>query len=114
MKNIIIGICSIILAFSSCEQADSAPNDILADSVMTDILVEISIVDAAYNYSLSKPDALRFKQELFYEQIMKDFKTNRNQFLESLNYYSINTKRLQKIYEDALVELNKRQVKQIP
>jgi hypothetical protein len=76
-------------------------------------LVEISIVDVAYNYSLSKPDAARFKQEFFYEKIMKSNNTNRNQFIESLNYYSINTKRLQKIYEDALVELSKRQVKQV-
>jgi hypothetical protein len=114
MKKIIFGICLIIMAFSSCEQADSLPNNILSDSVMTDILVEISIVDAAYNYSLSKPDAVRFKQEFFYEKIMKNHNTNRNQFIESLNYYSINTKRLQKIYEDALVELSKRQVKQVP
>lgn len=102
-----------VALFSSCEESQSTPEGILPDSVMTDILVEISIVDAAYNYSISKPDAARFKQEFFYEQIMKDFKTNRKQFLESLNYYSINTKRLQKIYEDALADVSKRQVQQV-
>jgi hypothetical protein len=45
---------------------------------------------------------------------MKDFKTDRKQFLTSLDYYAINTKRLQKIYEDALTDLSKRQLKQIP
>jgi hypothetical protein len=114
MKGISVIIFGFLLAFSSCENAETVPDEILPDSVMTDILVEISIVDAAYNFSLGKPDAARFKQELFYEQIMKDFKTDRKQFLTSLDYYAINTKRLQKIYEDALTDLSKRQLNQIP
>jgi hypothetical protein len=41
MKGISVIIFGFLLAFSSCENAETVPDEILPDSIMTDILVEI-------------------------------------------------------------------------
>ena len=100
----------ICIAILSCNSQDKVSEGILPDSTMKSILIDFSIVDASYNVSASSPQAPKFKAELFYEQVLKDHHTSREQFNRSMAYYSQNTKKLQKIYEDALVELSKRQM----
>jgi hypothetical protein len=112
MKNLISSIVFIGL-FASCNSAEKVPDGIIPDSVMSKILVEIAITDAAFNLSLTRTEYPKFRQELFYEKIMKDHETSREQFIESLGYYAIETKRFQKIYENALSELSKKQVQEI-
>jgi hypothetical protein len=107
--NKLIGLI-ICIALLSCNSKEKVSEGILPDSTMKSILIDISIVDASYNVSASSPQAPKFKAELFYEQVMKDHHTTRAEFNRSMAYYSQNTKQLQKIYEDALVDLSKRQM----
>ena len=100
---------ALITVLFACNSAEELPQDILPDSTMKSIVVELSIVDAAYNIALSSPNAPKFKPELFYEQVMLQHKTTRQQFNRSLSYYAIHTSRFQKVYEEALIDLSRRQ-----
>ncbi len=86
---------------------------VLTDTLMTDILVEFAIADAARNYSISRPDYPRFKTEMFYDAILAERGTNREAFVNSLGYYSIHTSELLAIFEDALNELSRRQAEAV-
>ena len=107
--NKLIGLI-VCIALLSCNSHEKVSEGILPDSTMKSILIDISIVDASYNVSSTSPQAPKFKTELFYEQVMKDHHTTRAEFNRSMAYYSQNTKKLQKIYEDALIDLTKRQI----
>lgn len=98
------------MALWSCNSDSKVPSGILPDSTMRSILIDISIVDAAYNVSATSPQSPKFKAELFYEQVMKEHHTSREEFNRSMAYYAQHTKQLQKIYEDALIDLSKRQI----
>jgi hypothetical protein len=99
----------LVLFVLSCSSKNAVPDGILPDSTMRNILLDISVVDAAHNLSLSSQTYPRFKPELFYEEIMKKHHTTRDEFVESLGFYSQETKRIQKIYEQAMVEVSKQQ-----
>lgn len=100
----------VFITIVSCNRDSKVPSGILPESTMKSILIDINIVDASYNVSATSPQAPKFKAELFYEQVMKDHHTTREEFNKSMAYYAQNTKKLQKIYEDALIELSKRQI----
>ncbi len=100
----------LLILLLSCNSNQDVPEGILADSTMKSIIVDLSIVDASFNMSLSSFTAPKFKSELFYEEVMKQHKTSREEFNRSMKFYAQNTKRLQKIYEDALIDLSHKQV----
>lgn len=107
-------LVSAVAGWTSCGHSKPERGaDILPDSVMADVLVEFAIADAAYTYSMSRPDYPRFKAEMFYDAILKERNSNREQFVKSLEYYSIHTKQLQAIYEQALNELSRRQAEAV-
>lgn len=107
-------IFSILLLGVSCAKHPTVlPDGILSDSVMTEIILDFSVVDAAYSVSLTSLHLPRFRKELFYEEIVKKHGTTRQQFVESLGYYAQHSKQLQQIYENALKELSKRQAETV-
>jgi hypothetical protein len=105
---------SLLLLVSACSKNSSdLPEGILTDSVMTELIVDFSLVDAAYSVSLTSLTLPRFKKELFYEEIVKKHGTTRKQFVESLDYYAQHSKQLQQIYENALKEMSRRQAEAV-
>ena len=85
------------------------PSEILPDTTMEKILVEFAIIDAARNLSLSGMNLPKFKSELFYEATLKQMKIGRDTFNNSLQFYGQHPELLQKIYENAQIQLTKRQ-----
>lgn len=85
------------------------PPEVLPDSSMQKILVEFAIIDAARNISLGSINLPKFKSELFYEATLKQMNISRDTFNNSLQFYGQHPELLQKIYENAQIELTKRQ-----
>ena len=110
----VLFIFSILFFLASCGKNDTdLPDGVLADSVMTELILDFSLVDAASSVSLTSLNLPRFRKELFYEEVVKKHGTTRRQFVESLGYYAQHSKRLQQIYENALKELSKRQAEAV-
>lgn len=95
--------------FSGCSSEMAAPEGIIPDTTMSDILVDFTLVDAAYNVSLTDPTSVRFKPELFYETTLEKYGYSREEFNRSIQWYSENTKQLLKVYDHALTDLSQRQ-----
>lgn len=107
-------VFSVLIFIASCgKNTTDLPDGVLADSVMTELILDFSLVDAAYSVSLTSLNLPRFRKELFYEEVVKKHGTTRQQFVESLGYYAQHSKRLQQIYENALKELSKRQAEAV-
>jgi hypothetical protein len=108
MRNLIlIFIASICLA--SCSSDPVIPEGIIPDTTMSHILVQVTLIDAAYNVSLTDPNSIRFKPELFYETCLKKYGFTRIDFINSMDWYSQNTKLLLRVYDQALIELSEKQ-----
>lgn len=106
----LFGVVPLLL--SSCGGQPTLPEGILPDTVMRNILTDISIADAAANVSMGHPNMPRFRSETFYEPILEKHGVTRDRFLESLDFYTNNPKRLAAVYEDVLTEISKRQVEE--
>ena len=107
MRNSII--YSLVLLLFSCGNEVDVPSEILPDTTMQKILVEFALIDAARNLSLGGVALPKFKSELFYEATLKQMKISRDTFNNSLQFYAQHPDLLQKIYENAQIELTKRQ-----
>jgi len=106
--------CFIVIAFvgfvlSACAPKVVVPDDVLSDSTMTKLLIDIAIIDAAHNVGMNSPDLPRFRPELFYEEVLIKHNTNRDQLVKSIQFYSSETGMLKKIYEEALIEISREQ-----
>ena len=112
MKKIFFNL-TILASFLtfSCAKKEKKPNGILADSTMRNLIIEFTLAEAGAELSLNKQEIPDFKSELFYESTLKKSSISRDSFIKSLNYYSENPDQLNKIYEDAITELSKRQMK---
>jgi hypothetical protein len=105
---------SVILFFlllAGCSSEGTLPEGIIPDTAMSSIILEFTLIEAAYNTSLSDPGAVKFKPELFYEAVLRDRGYSRKQFIESIHYYTLHTKRLLGIYNRALEQLSEQQAK---
>jgi hypothetical protein len=99
----------VALAMYSCSSEQAVPEGIIPDSSMTQLIVEFTLIDASYNTSLTDPSSVKFRPELFYESTLKQKGYTREEFNRSVSWYTLNTKRLLKIYDEALIILSKQQ-----
>ncbi|MCB0820819.1 MAG: hypothetical protein KDC13_09360, partial [Bacteroidetes bacterium] len=74
-------IISVILLAAGCSGHSKAPEGIIPDTAMSTLVLEFTLIDAAYNTSLSDPSSVKFKPELFYENVLKEKGYSREQFI---------------------------------
>lgn len=95
----------------SCSGGDELPEGILPDTTMRNLIIEFNLAETASEQSLFDPDVPDFKAELYYEAALKKQGISRETFIRSLNYYSDKPERLNRLLEDAITELSKRQIR---
>lgn len=108
MRNLLLLVLTTIWV-TGCSSDPEIPEGIIPDTTMSHILVQMTLIDAAYNVSLTDPNSVRFKPELFYESCLKKYGYSRVEFINSMQWYSQNTKLLLKVYDQALIELSESQ-----
>lgn len=87
------------------------PKDVLAKDKMTSILVDVHLAEAAMTLNNSQRDTAKVME--YYEFIYKNHNTTKKQFTESYDFYLSHPELLNKIYDDVLVELSKKQAETI-
>lgn len=112
MKNrIVVGKILILVGLSSCTQGDKLPEGILPDSTMRNLIIEFNLTDAAAEFNMGSKEIPNFKPQIYHEKTLKEAGISREIFMNSLRYYADKPQKLTKIYEDAITELSKRQLK---
>lgn len=104
MNNKIIALLLLIMlmATASCRDKDKIPRE-----EMVSILVDIHLLDGAlqqnrYRRELEIPDTLDV-----YEHVLENHGYTRAQFDSTLNYYSRDPRKFERIYQDVMARLNR-------
>jgi len=96
-------------AFQCCIRSEeSAPKELIPPDSMVNILVDVHIAEAAANVARIN-DVEKFSASDLYPDIFKTHLTDSISFRKSFDYYLHHPKKLDKIYEQVLNELSRRE-----
>lgn len=108
VKKIFVPLFALIL-FQSCTRTEGpVPKEIISPDSMVSILVDVHLAEAASNVSRIN-DVQRFSASDLYPVIFKTHHTDSVAFRKSFDYYLEHPKKLDKIYEQVINELSKRE-----
>jgi hypothetical protein len=103
----------IILAMSSCYH--SAPDPaynmslVLPADTMVVLLTDIHLADGVINTIKEKNKSVKPLATEYFEAVLKKHAVDRSVFEESMRYYAFHTEELNKIYEQVIIELSKKE-----
>ena len=99
-------------SFSACNSTKiKEPNDLIERAEFVQVLADIHLADAVVEQrsNIEKPDTALTAQ--VYEQVFLSRHISRAQFKDSYRYYEAQPALLNKMYEEVITELSKRQAK---
>jgi len=101
----------VILLFLAACKSDlpSVPDDVIAMKEMQAILLDMHITDAVAETKSQMGMSERLLTEEYHEQVFKNHKVSREKFLKSYKFYEANPKLLNKMYDEILDDLSKRE-----
>ena len=106
MKNYII-LGFVIFSISSCmEKEVPIPENVLKLKEMTSILSDVHFAQAALNLKIQN-DSLVYSMNDYLTYILKQHKTEKDDFLVSLKFYSDHPGILKQVYDSVLTEMSR-------
>ena len=110
-KTILSALCLGGLLLSSCsKKEEKIPENILSKEKMIAVMVDVQMAEASIqNRSLSITDSTKLIAAGYYKNLFEKNKITEQQFRESFLYYSHHLDLLNKIYEEVINELSKKQ-----
>lgn len=106
--------CALLLLIlvAGCKQKyPSVPSDVIPVTKMESILVDMHVADAVAEVkTLGDVNEKKLSQQ-YYQQIFKNHGVTKEEFLKSYSFYENNPILLNKIYDDVLGEMSKREAK---
>jgi len=98
----------ICLLFACSNSDEKIPENILSETKFELLLKEIHLVEATFELHKTKGMG-KAKNELAnsYQNIYSEYAISEEDFKTSLEYYSVNPEKLEKIYDKVLEELTK-------
>ncbi len=106
MKNYLFILICLLFACATTEE--KIPENILSETKFELLLKEIHLTEAAFELNKSKGMG-KAKNELAssYQNIYSEYAISEEDFKTSLEYYSVNPEKLEKIYDKVLEEFTK-------
>ena len=91
------------------EKFPHVPSNVIPMDKMEKILVDMHISDAvASNRAMGDLNEKKYSGQ-YYEQIFKNYEITREDFIKSYNFYENNPILLNKVYDDVLGDISKRE-----
>ncbi len=102
----------LLLFIIGCKpKAPSVPSDVIAMKKMELILIDMHIADAvAETKTMGDMNEKKVSQQ-YYQQIYKNYGITKEEFLKSYLFYENNPVLLNKLYDDILGEMSRREAK---
>ncbi len=91
----------------SCNNQPKKPNNILDVETMTKLLTDMHLLEI----ELKKPNTSPQKMDTLYSVLFKKYKIDRLQLEKNLDYYTKNSVVLEKVYNDVIIQLNRKEIK---
>jgi len=109
MQKILIGFIALsLLFFVGCDNAEKNYKPVINEEQMVDLLVEIHLADATLNRAVNRGKINNSQVKGYYKEILEAHNITRAQFDSLYNYYSKDFDRFEKLYDDVILELQKR------
>lgn len=102
IKKLLLLIAVILFTFS-CKQ-EKAPNGIIEKNKMVNVLVDMQITDAYLN-QITNVDTMLMQAKSRYTYVFKKHHIDSIKFSRSLNYYSLRSVELNKMYQTVIDSL---------
>jgi hypothetical protein len=99
-------IIFILFVFSACENNNKVPPGVIPENQFVSLLVDIHIADASISILQFKEPRYKLSPDDYYYSILKKHNTNKREFDKSLEYYSRDLERYNRIYDDVLRNLS--------
>lgn len=100
----------LLILLSACKPAlPTVPGDIIPMDKMKLILEDMHITDAAAETKAQMGMNEKLLAGEYHEQVFANHGTTREEFLKSYKFYEANPKLLNKMYDDILTDLSKRE-----
>lgn len=98
----------IITVITGCSIGNGDnPEKIIPEDLFISVLVDIHIADAGLNVVNLKKKYSNFNADDYYEHVLKRHNVSREQFNETIKYYTYNLNKFDKIYDQVITELSK-------
>ncbi len=99
----------LLMACGNKDKSVKIPKNVIPPTEMVGVLVDFHLAEAVIRDAQQRNMELDQTSNQYYYSLLKKHKISRKQFAESLKFYTENSKELQKIYKDVVVELSKMQ-----
>jgi len=100
----------ILFLLAACGKTlPKVPSDIIQQKKMIQILVEVHIADAVLEHINGTDKRVPEQTTAMYNQIYKNYGITREDFLKSYYFYETQPELMDKLYEELLTELSKKQ-----
>ncbi len=90
----------LALLFLGACMGSNVPDGIIKPDGMTNLMVDVHLVDGSIFDIDSQPDSLYKHGIKRYDKVFKQHHTDSIQFKKSLNYYSLHTEQLEEMYAE--------------
>lgn len=110
-KLFLLSLCICGITFISCsKKEEKIPENILSKEKMIKIMVDVQLAEASIqNRNLNMTDSAKMIAAGYYKNLFEKNRVTEQQFRESFLYYSRHLDMLNKIYEEVINELSKKQ-----
>lgn len=98
-----------ILLISSCSKKENIPSNLIDETKMTNILIQLQLVEAKSNLLYSLPDSSQAMYKHLELSLLKSNKITKADFDSSYSYYCKNPAILEKIYSKVVDSLSLRE-----
>ena len=98
-----------MLLFSCSSSEVSIPSGILSRDQMVAVLTDVQVAEAAILYQNSRGNISESKAPEYYQYIFQKHHITEKQFRESFSFYVSQVELMDKIYEDVINEISKKQ-----
>jgi hypothetical protein len=110
MKQLLFGIFLLtLIGCSRFKTGSSTPSGIISQDSMIGILVDIHVADAVADQRFGADKPNRAFINAMYEQIYKNHHITAAQYKESYKYYETHPAEMDKMYEQIITEISKRE-----
>ncbi len=113
MKKFLVVLLFFVYSCSTAPK-DYSSNKIIPKDKMIKILVDFYLAEASILSQMQEGNYARDYAQYYYENLFKKYQINREEFLNSLKYYSFDIKQFSQIINATLLELTKIQAAKDP
>lgn len=107
IKNILWLLVLVFSVFACEEPILEKPENLLSESKMIEMMVDIHLAEAAFQSRQFQDSLLRNSTSAdFYYSVLSDHQVVDTVFEKSFVYYASNPKRFEKMYQDVMNQLN--------